>query len=109
MSASALAAKRNPGLMERGRGRVHWEVDDIPGEQLRGITHQGDQDALSLYLEQSREELQAEAARLRARAKELLETPAHSLPMLSKGWLSWLEAHEAEFHELLRTASTARS
>ena len=107
MNYMAVARQWRPDLFPMPLGRRFAKAD---GSQQPEIAPSlGDADALEAYLETNREELKAEAARLRDQAKcGSRETNKNSVPYSNCDWLTYLDQHEGQFRELLRTASKAR-
>jgi len=96
-------------LWERARGKLHWERDvdpDLSSKQLLGV---GDEAALKAFMEENREALVAEAARIRAAAQRTLDDlEGGTMPYTNAEWLTWLEEHDDAFRKLLREASARR-
>ena len=102
----AAAISRNPGLFQRGRGKLLWESNISP-EERRSVTHDGDEQALKRYIEENRGDLEREVQARRDRAK-FCELQASGLPTTIRDWVGYLQEHDAQFRELLRTATEQR-
>ena len=89
MNPRAIAVQRNPELLPRPRGKLHWESDVAP-ERQQQCCHTGDARALALYLETHQEELKAEAEALKSQAavaKQIAESV--ELPCTNREWLEY--------------------
>jgi hypothetical protein len=105
MNLRAVAIRRNPDLRPQG-GRLFGE-SEVDMAERRQV---GDGAALQAYIEANRESLAAEAAAIRQVAKTVLANNVSSgdVPMSNTQWLEWLEAHDAEFRENLKSATRLR-
>ena len=96
MSSSALAVKDNPSWLPRPAG-------------FHTTSHAGNPEALQAYRQQHGVELKAKAAKMRKTAKDMLVSlQSGGMPVTNADWLSWLEEHEEEFRQTLRTAVEER-
>lgn len=98
MSASALAVKANPAWLARPAG-------------FHTSAHEGNPEALKKYREEHGEELRARAKEVRQTAQKMLVASKDSglgLPLSNASWLRWLEEHESDFRQCMRTATQTR-
>jgi virulence-associated protein VagC len=106
LNVRAIAFERQPEMFTRGRGKMRWE-DSVSGKDMKAITHQGDEIALQQYIEEHREELEAELSDRRHVAK-CRAVAASALPLSQDEWLRHLDDNDEEFRSLLRNAEKAR-
>ena len=106
MNARALAIMKNPSLLPRPLGRRFGEV--ASSAAASSLVHAGDASALDSFLSEHRAELTAEAAQIRAQSKIEDDGFESNVPITNKAWLSWLNSHQEEFQEELRTATSKR-
>ena len=69
MNARALAVQRMPHLCKRLRGKLHWEKV-VATDDMRKTICQGDSTALAKCVADNKDDLEAEAASVRARARQ---------------------------------------
>ena len=69
-----------------------------------------DRQALNRYVAEHEDALAADVAHAKAAAMnaEVAGKAPIDMPLTNEAWLGWLEEHEAEFRELLRTAAAKR-
>ena len=107
-NARSIAVARHPEWLPRPRGILHWQ-QGVAKQQAKTIGHQGNPEALQQYLQENKASLQEEAAQRRQAAKRgLTSLEASRLPMSNAEWLRWVEANEAYFHDILRSATETR-
>ena len=71
--------------------------------------HEGNEAELKRYMDESREQLQAEAKEIRQQAAQALQTSATmAIPVTNRQWLDWMAENDDEFQACLRSASQAR-
>ena len=107
MNARPLAISRHSDLRQRPRGKLHWEKD-IAAKDRSEIVNEGDKDALQAYIEANRQSLEAEAAAIRKHALDVVADGGGNMPMNNAEWLAWIEEHDEQFKELLKTATRVR-
>ena len=61
MNVRALAISRNPDLLQRPTGKLHWQ-GGVAAEAKKHVSHEGDEAALQTYIEANKQILEAEAA-----------------------------------------------
>ena len=114
MNSRALAIKKMPDLWARPRGhlRQNQRGDGVGNSD---IVHAGDKHALDRFHAEHKEELKAEAAGIRARAKMaeqnmLSQREGPGCPLSNADWLDWFKVpdHMAYFRTLLQTATKDR-
>ena len=108
MNAWAFAVKRHIEWCPGPRGRLHWQRD-LSTESTQEIVHAGDKDALMQYVEANRGELEATAKSMREAALRAEKAAREfSCPRSNAEWLAWLDSHDAEFRDLLKTVTSRR-
>ena len=106
MNIRALAFRHRPDLFTRARGRMWWEGDIDKAERSR-VVHQGDEQALSEFIDANREDLEEELSEIRRVAKAEA-VGNHVLPYSHDEWVSHIEKNYEEFAALLKTAAAKR-
>ena len=108
LNIRALALKRCPDLFRRGRGRLHWERD-VSDTAARAITNHGDEERLQEYIAANRKDFEDEVRKAKDDARAAVErVKAFQMPRTNGEWVTWLEANEEYFRNLLRTATSTR-
>ena len=108
ISYTALARRKEPDLLSRGRGLSWWEADIDKASQA-AIIHGGDAVARAAYLDDHREELKTEAADLRRLARNSLYARFDGgMPYTNAQWLNWFAENGKHFRELSKNASSKR-
>ena len=79
MTAWSLAVKETKDLLPRPRGRFHWEPD-MPVDEQRALTHEGDLLALHAYREEHKAELEASAKAMRDVAERIKQQDKKQAP-----------------------------
>ena len=88
----SVALERRPEFFPQARGKLHWEKTQ-PKRRKRFRSHRPLQRLLEEYVEEHKEELEAEAARRHACAKQSMMASTHvtSWPHSKVEWLRWME------------------
>jgi len=108
MNLRALAISRNPELLNRPTGKLHWQ-GDTSVDDMKTLSHVGDNNALLAYIEANRGSLEAEASAIRKKALDVLaDDGAGTFPMHNAEWSAWLEEHDEEFRHHLKHATRER-
>ena len=87
----------------RARGKLHWELNVSRADQ-KVIVNEGDAAALSKYIEENKEQLEAELSSRRNAMKHKAAAEA-AIPMTHDDWLKHIVDNDEEFSELLQSAS----
>ena len=99
----SVALERRPELFPQARGKLHWEKTK-PKRQKRLRSHRPLQRILDEYVEENKDELEAEAARRHALARKgLLGDRVTSWPATKTQWLRWLEREQATYDTALQS------
>jgi hypothetical protein len=106
LNIRALALERRPELFPRARGKLHWQLDVSRADQ-KVIVNEGDPAALSKYIEENKEQLEAELSSRKNAMKHKAAAKA-AIPMTHDDWLKHIVDNDEEFSELLQSASKQR-
>ena len=100
----SVALERRPELFPQARGKLHWEKTQ-PKRRKRFRSHRPLQRLLEEYVEEHKEELEAEAARRHACAKQSIMASTHvtSWPHSKVEWLRWMELERATYDKALQS------
>ena len=101
----ALAVKRRPDLLARPRGALHWERR-VSSSSRASTHHTGDEHALKAFISANLTSLEQERDRIKEAALRLASSSP--MPLTNADWLDWLSHHDAEFQDLMRTATDKR-
>ena len=81
----SLVLEWHPEWFTRSRGKLRWQTG-VSAEEQRSIVQAGNQDSISQYIAEHREELEAELDR-RRQAAALQEALRQDFPILTKEWV----------------------
>ena len=99
----SVALERRPELFPQARGKLHWQ-ETQPKRRKRFRSHRPLQRLLEEYVEEHQEELEAEAARRRACAKQMMgSSHVTSWPQSKVEWLRWMELERATYDKALQS------
>ena len=106
LNARAIAVERNPDFFSRARGKIWWEKDKTSAD-MRSFANEGNEPALVDYIATHKAELEAElqARREVTKAKAIADV---AIPMSHQDWVKYLEQHEDEFADLMKTSTKER-
>ena len=81
---------------------------EFPG-LCQEIVHHGNEAELKRYMDENREQLEAEAKQIRLQATQALETSVSMpVPVTNRQWLDWMEENDGELQEYVRSATQVR-
>ena len=109
LNVRALAIEQQPEMFRRARGRMAWQPEGSPSSS-REIVHDGDEEALQVYIATHHDELEAEKNRRKSRVPAFKKDCSDGVPLTNTAWLNYLEDPDcdAEFRALMNTATAAR-
>ena len=100
----SLAVSHHPEWMSRGYGRLRWQGSDA---SRQGRKEAGDPARLHMHIEDNRQALQQELNALRQKCR-FDDLRLHSIPVRFSEWMKFLESQDAEFRDVLRSATRNR-